>query len=64
MKVKETYSIEVLGQISSDGVNYFTCDSLLDAEKKLKSMRSREIHVHIVKTVEDNRGRKEKFIID
>ena len=63
MEIKVKYHIEVLGQVGIESQTIILCDSLEQAEKKIKSLRSGEMHVHIIKSVYQN-GRVEKFIVD
>jgi hypothetical protein len=63
MKVKVSYHIEAMGQVGMESQSIIICDSLEQAEKKIKSLRSHEMHVHIIKTVYQN-GRPEKYIVD
>lgn len=64
MKINVKYRIEVLGQMGIEGITSFECESLEKAEKKIKSLRSHEMHVHIIKTVYQKNGEVEEFIVD
>ena len=63
MKTEAKYHLEVVGQITYEGVTKFECGSLDEAMRKLKGLRKSEIHVHLIKTIKEN-GKDVEYIID
>lgn len=63
MEINIKYHVEIVGQVSHDGQTIFECTSFEEGIKKLKSMRSVEVHAHLIKTIE--KGNKvEKILVD
>ena len=50
MEIKVTYHIEVMGQTSHEGQTEYQCANFEEGIRKLKSLRSSEVHVHLIKT--------------
>jgi hypothetical protein len=63
MKITARYHIEIMGQIGYEGEYRIECDSLEAAEKKIKSMRKSEAHVHLIKTIKE-KGKEIQYIVD
>ena len=63
MEIKIKYHIEVIGLIAAEEQHIILCDSLTQAEKKMKSLRKQESHMFLIKTITTKQG-SEQFIID
>ena len=51
MEIKIKYHIEVIGLIAAEEQHIILCDSLSQAEKKMKSLRKQESHMFLIKTI-------------
>jgi hypothetical protein len=63
MEIKIKYHIEVIGLIAAEEQHLILCDSLTQAENKMKRLRKQESHMYLIKTVTTKHG-SEQFIID
>lgn len=63
MEIKIKYHIEVIGLVSAEEQDVILCNSLQEAEKKMKSLRKQESHMYLIKTITTKHG-SEQFIID
>ncbi len=52
-----------MGQIGYEGECRIECDSLEQAEKKIRSLRKSEAMVHLIKTIKE-KGQEVQYMID